>query len=98
MTDGSAEPLPGEASTIGLANVDAHVALAEAHAETANTRAATSRRTASNDGLGCFMRRHRRVVATFTLDSPHAMNPISVLAIAFAMSTDAFAAAIAKGA
>lgn len=38
------------------------------------------------------------MIAAFTLDSRPVMNLLSVVAIAFAMSTDAFAAAIAKGA
>ena len=38
------------------------------------------------------------MIVAFHLDSRPAMNALSVVAIAFAMSTDAFAAAIAKGA
>jgi len=38
------------------------------------------------------------MIVAFHLDSRPAMNLLSVVAIAFAMSTDAFAAAIAKGA
>jgi len=91
--------VPGAASTIGLLNVAAGAATTAIAVEATIRSATTNRAPARTHALCCVGDASppaRRGVAT--LDSALAMNALSIVAIAFAMSTDAFAAAIAKGA
>jgi len=89
----------GDAATIGFVNVAAGALPHGSHADAAIAIAATSRIAAAFDALRTFNEGTLpNASRCSTLDSRPAMNPLSVVAIAFAMSTDAFAAAIAKGA